>query len=104
MAAAQATQLKATASEKVPARTAFSEMRPIPRRGLSRVEAAMYIGISPTKFDELVGDGRMPKSIALDGRKLWDVRRLDVAFDALDPDPPDQSWSNFEDTTPPGRI
>jgi hypothetical protein len=104
MAAAQTTQLKAAASEKVPTRAALSEMRPIPRRGLSRIEAAMYIGISPTKFDELVGDGRMPKSIALDGRKLWDVRRLDVAFDALDPDPPDLSWSNFEETAPPGRI
>lgn len=33
--------------------------RPIPRRGLSRVEAAMYIGISPSKFDELRRDGRM---------------------------------------------
>ena len=27
--------------------------RPIPRRGLSRVEAAAYIGVSPSKFDEL---------------------------------------------------
>jgi hypothetical protein len=34
--------------------------RPIPRRGLSRVEAAMYIGISASKFDEFVRDGRMP--------------------------------------------
>ena len=27
--------------------------RPIPRRGLSRVEAAAYIGVSPSKPDEL---------------------------------------------------
>jgi hypothetical protein len=27
--------------------------RPVIRRGLSRVEAAMYLGISPSKFDEL---------------------------------------------------
>lgn len=29
-------------------------------RGLSRVQAAEYIGVSRTKFDELVGDGHMP--------------------------------------------
>jgi len=33
---------------------ALSNIRPVPRRGLSREEAAMYIGISPTKFDELM--------------------------------------------------
>jgi excisionase family DNA binding protein len=57
--------------------------RPIPRRGLSRAEAAMYIGISASKFDELVRDGRMPGPKRIDGRKVWDVRDLDVAFDAL---------------------
>ena len=60
-----------------------SEIRPIPRRGLSRDEAAMYIGISASKFDELVRDGRMPGPKRIDGRKIWDVRDLDVAFDAL---------------------
>ena len=30
--------------------TALSAIRPIPRRGLSSVEAAMYIGISASKF------------------------------------------------------
>jgi hypothetical protein len=43
----------------MPAR-ALSEIRPVPRRGLSRSEAAMYVGISAAKFDELVADGRMP--------------------------------------------
>jgi predicted DNA-binding transcriptional regulator AlpA len=77
------------------ARARLSESRPIPRRGLSRTEAAMYIGISPSKFDELVKDGRMPKALPLDGRKLWDLRKLDAAFDALDDDPPDNSWDDF---------
>ena len=36
---------------------ALSEVRPLPRRGLSRDEAAMYIGISAAKFDEMVADG-----------------------------------------------
>jgi len=61
-----------------------------PRRGLSRVEAAMYVGISPTKFDELVADGRMPRPLKIDSRKLWDIRYLDLAFDAL----------SSEDSTP----
>jgi hypothetical protein len=63
--------------------TALSAVRPIPRRGLSRDEAAMYIGISASKFDELVRDGRMPGPKRIDCRKVWDVRDLDMAFDAL---------------------
>lgn len=54
-----------------------------PRRGLQRVEAAVYVGISPTKFDELVADGRMPRPKRIDGRRVWDIRALDVAYDAL---------------------
>jgi predicted DNA-binding transcriptional regulator AlpA len=52
-------------------------------RGLRREQAARYIGIGPTKFDQLVDDGRMPKPIRIDGRRVWDSRQLDVAFDAL---------------------
>jgi predicted DNA-binding transcriptional regulator AlpA len=62
---------------------ALSEVRPVPRRGLSRDEAAMYIGVSAGKFDELVADGRMPEPLKIDGRKIWDIRSLDLAFDAL---------------------
>jgi hypothetical protein len=43
----------------------------------------MYIGISAGKFDELVADGRMPAPVKIDARKVWDVRALDLAFDAL---------------------
>jgi hypothetical protein len=52
-------------------------------RGVSRVEAAAYIGISPCKFDEMVRDCRMPAPKRIDGRKVWDMRDLDLAFDAL---------------------
>jgi len=62
---------------------ALSDVRPVPRRGLSRDEAAMYIGISATKFDEMVIDGRMPAPVKIDTRKVWDIRSLDLAFDAL---------------------
>jgi hypothetical protein len=62
---------------------ALSDVRPVPRRGLSRDEAAIYIGISAGKFDEMVADGRMPGPVKIDSRKVWDVRSLDLAFDAL---------------------
>src|SRR5271167_2422600 len=73
--------------------TALSTVRPIPRRGLSRAEAAMYLGISASKFDELVRDGRMPGSKRIDGRKIWDVRQLDLAFDDLPVD--SNSWDDL---------
>jgi predicted DNA-binding transcriptional regulator AlpA len=55
-------------------------------RGLSRVQAAVYVGISPTKFDELVKDGRMPRPKRVDHRTVWDRIRLDEAFAALPDD------------------
>jgi hypothetical protein len=55
----------------------------LPPRGLCRVAAAQYIGISASKFDELVADGRMPPAVRIDARRLWDRRALDLAFDEL---------------------
>lgn len=55
-----------------------------PPRGLSREEAARYVGVSATKFDALVKDGRMPPPKRIDGRVVWDRRRLDEKFDELD--------------------
>ncbi len=52
-------------------------------RGVSREEAAAYIGISPTKFDELVESGSMPPPKHIGTRRIWDVRALDSAFDRL---------------------
>lgn len=53
------------------------------KRGFNRYEAAAYIGVSPTKFDQLVEQGRMPKPMQIDGRKVWDIRELDPAFEEL---------------------
>lgn len=65
--------------------TAFSCLPPsLAPRGLSRVQAAEYVGIGVTKFDELVTDGRMPKPKRIDGRTVWDRVKLDEAFAALD--------------------
>ena len=52
-------------------------------RGLSREEAAAYVGVGATKFDQMVADGRMPKPRRIDGRRVFDRRQLDSAFEAL---------------------
>jgi hypothetical protein len=69
--------------------------RPIPRRGLSRVEAAMYLGISPSKFDEMRKDGQIGPAKIIGTRKLFDVEMLDEFFDAL----PDENHDSAEDWT-----
>ncbi len=57
---------------------------PVPTaRGLNREASADYVGVSPSLFDEMVRDGRMPKPKRINARTVWDVRKLDVAFDAL---------------------
>lgn len=63
--------------------TALPQKAASPRRGLNRCEAALYIGVSPSKFDELVKDGRMCPPKRVDGRVIWDIRQLDEAFDCL---------------------
>ena len=75
---------------------ALSHVRPVPRRGLSRDEAAMYVGISVSKFDALVADGRMPPPRRIDSRKVWDIRSLDLAFDSL-PSDDSASGTGWED-------
>src|SRR5690606_10802401 len=39
-------------------------------RGLSRVQAAFYVGVSTTLFEKLVIEGTMPKPVRLRGRVL----------------------------------
>ena len=66
----------------------------LPPRGLSRVQAAAYLGISPSLFDEMVADGRMPKPVRINARTVWDRLKLDEAFAALsDEDLRDDPWS-----------
>lgn len=73
--------------------------RPAPRiepRGLSRFDAAAYVGISATTFEKLVGDGRMPPPKRINRRMVWDRRSLDEAFEAL----PETSELNPWDSMP----
>jgi predicted DNA-binding transcriptional regulator AlpA len=65
-------------------------------RGLSRVQAAEYIGVGVTKFDEMVDDGRMPRPKRIDGRLVWDRVKLDEAFEELDDDRgPKNEWDGL---------
>jgi len=59
---------------------------PIPaheRLGLCREEAASYVGVSATLFDEMVKDGRMPKPKRDNSRLIWSRVSLEAAFTAL---------------------
>ncbi|MFO1149094.1 MAG: hypothetical protein U1E62_12035 [Alsobacter sp.] len=51
--------------------------------GLSRVEAAEFIGVSPTLFDQLVTDGRMPAPKEINSRVVWSRPALEKAFTEL---------------------
>lgn len=55
----------------------------LPPRGISREAAAEYVGVGTTLFDQYVRDGKMPRPREIGGRKVWDVRALDRAFDRL---------------------
>lgn len=56
------------------------EPLPFIPRGLSRVEAARYVGVSPGTFDKLVDDGTMPKPKHIRARRVWDRVEVDTAF------------------------
>ena len=53
------------------------------RRGLSASEAAIYIGVGTTTFQNLVGDKLMPKPRGAYSCRLWDVDDLDAWFKSL---------------------
>jgi predicted DNA-binding transcriptional regulator AlpA len=97
MSAALLSQVSAPAEDEEPrdARRARSALPAgaLPR-GFRRVQAAEYIGVGTTKFDEMVGDGRMPRPKKIDGRRVWDRAALDEAFGALPNDGDDKEGAN----------
>lgn len=56
---------------------------PFPPRGLSRQEAAAYVGVSAPLFDEMVKDGRMPPPKLVNARVIWDRVKVDAFFAVL---------------------
>jgi hypothetical protein len=65
------------------------------RRGLSRLEAATYLGISPSKFDELRKAHRIAPPKVLDGCLIFTVEKLDEFLDSL----PDENQTSSVDWT-----
>jgi hypothetical protein len=80
--------------------TARADSLAYPPRGLSRDEAARYVGVGVTKFDEMVADGRMPRPKRVDARVVWDRLRLDAAFSDLTESPVVNVWDS---TLQPGK-
>ncbi len=75
------------------------------RRGLSEVEAAIYLSLSPSFFRGLVDQGVMPRPRVVGGRRIWDVQELDLAFKALPREGGDEalfggeggnSWADYQ--------
>lgn len=64
-----------------------------PPRGMSREQAAHYVGVGTTIFDELVAEKLMPKPRTVRSRVIWDRAELDIAFSQL----PHQGQRNFFD-------
>ena len=72
----------------------------MPVRGLRSPDAARYLGMSESKFLELVAEKRVPDGFTVDRMRIWDIRDLDAAFDLLkagqdaftQKNPVDESW------------
>ena len=52
-------------------------------RGLSREQAAAYVGVSTGMLDAMIAAGRMPAAKCMGRRLVWDRLQLDQAFEAL---------------------
>ncbi len=63
-----------------------------PPIGLSREQAAQFIGVGTTKFDEMVKDGRMPAPKKINGKTVWYRPALEEAFVALPSDEDANPW------------
>jgi predicted DNA-binding transcriptional regulator AlpA len=64
-----------------------------PPRGLSRGQAAEYIGVSTALFDSLVKTGQMPKPNRAQSRVIWDRRKVDEAFTDLGTEQNENPWN-----------
>ena len=68
--------------------------------GLDRIEAASYVGVSASLFDEMVADGRMPQPKEINARLTWDREGVREAFKAL----PDRQSTGEKAPTAPKII
>jgi predicted DNA-binding transcriptional regulator AlpA len=56
---------------------------PLMVRGLRVQDAARYVGVSESTFENWVKSGLMPQGFTVDRIRLWDARDVDYAFDML---------------------
>jgi hypothetical protein len=63
-------------------------------RGLRRVDAARYLGISPSHFDKQVRAGTIPKPQERFGVTIWDRAALDALFDGVPEAYTDNEWDS----------
>lgn len=54
-----------------------------PPRAMRADRAAAYLDISKSKFLELVGQGRLPRPVKIDGITSWDRFELDAAYESM---------------------
>jgi hypothetical protein len=67
--------------------------------GLPEIEAAASIGISQTKFREMVASGIMPEPRIAGGKLVFDVDELRAAFKALPhrgEDAEEDTWAHLK--------
>lgn len=67
--------------------------------GLRRPDAAAYLGISPSTFDEWVESRLMPRPRRVGGVVVWDREELADAFRAIPREgeiPQDAIWDNVK--------
>jgi hypothetical protein len=79
-------------SPAIPPRRPLVE--PHVRLGLSRAEAAEYIGVGTSLFDQMVADGRMPPAKLINSRKVWMRSKIEKAFAELPDEAEDREPAN----------
>lgn len=98
-------RLAAAREGEAPARPTRAAILPpsLPPKCLSRVEAAAFVGVSPSLFDRMVAEGQMPQPKMIRSRVVWDRAKLEVYFEALPDRSPSgsfgaegDSWADFE--------
>lgn len=60
---------------------------------MSREDAARYVGVGATKFDQMVADRLMPRPKKVGGRVIWDRLAIDAAFSDL----PEEGSNRIDD-------
>ena len=70
-------------TQRVPRDTDSLLPSSLPPIGINRLQAAEFIGVSPSFFDQMVAAGTMPQPRRAGSRTIWDVAELTRAFRAL---------------------